>query len=52
MAEFGMTPAQWRDLDGRDMLFLMESKSEQNRRVNNEHRKNATQQRANRRGGR
>lgn len=43
--DLGITPAEWRAMDSRDTLFLVVSKSEQNKRVNNQNKQNNTRQR-------
>jgi hypothetical protein len=34
LADCGMSPREWRELDIRDRWFLIEAKSESNRRIN------------------
>lgn len=34
LSDLGMSPREWRELDIRDRWFLMEAKSESNRRLN------------------
>ena len=36
LSDLGMSPREWRELDLRDRWFLMEAKSESNRRINRE----------------
>jgi hypothetical protein len=36
LSDLGMSPREWRELDVRDRWFLMEAKSEANRRINRE----------------
>ena len=34
LSDLGMSPREWRELDVRDRWFLIEAKSESNRRIN------------------
>ena len=38
LAHLGMTPAEWRNLDPRDMMFLRSAFSFHNQSVNNAHK--------------